>query len=208
MSIFWRLVKNPGRTELIFKGIEIASNDPDQEPVKAVENVVMSHSSFKAMFEERYAPLPPSMEMLKNCPAESFGQAVYQHMSSHGIGFELFPRYDSKRPIQYLSSRMYQDHDLWHVLFGRGISVEDELAVQAFGLSQLQSPVALLLIAGGLIHLLGKSPQRALSAFKQIHDMYALGKRAPFLLGLRLHDLFPRPLVDVRSSCGLVTGDI
>jgi ubiquinone biosynthesis protein Coq4 len=202
--LFWQLVKNPGRTELIFKGVEIVSNDPDQKPVKVVEDAVMSIPSFKAMYEEEYAPLPPAMEMLQKCPEGSFGQAVYQHMKSNCLSFDLFPRYDSKRPIKYLSSRIYQDHDLWHALFGYGISVEDELAVQAFGLAQFQSPVALTLIAGGLIHLLVKSPQRALDAFKRINEMYDLGKRAPFLLGVRLHDLFSRPLAEVRQLCGMM----
>lgn len=204
MSIFWRVVKNPGQTELIFKGVEIVSDDPDQGPVKAVEDIVMANPSFKAMYEEGYGPLPPAMEMLQNCPVGSFGQALYNHMASNGISFDLFPRYDSKRPIKYLSSRIYQEHDLWHALLGCGTSVEDELAVQAFGLAQYQSPIALTLIAGGLIHLLAKNPQRALRAFKQIHETYALGKRAPFLLGIRLHDMLPRPLAEVRQICAVV----
>jgi len=103
-----------------------------------------------------------------------------------------------------MSRWIYQEHDLWHALFGYGTDVEGELAVQAFGLAQYQSPVALALIAGGLIHLLGKSPQRAMNAFRNIHEMYALGKRAPFLLGVRLHELFPKPLAEVRQICGVV----
>jgi ubiquinone biosynthesis protein Coq4 len=203
MSIFWKLVRNPGRTELIFKGVEIVSDDPDQTLVRAVEDIVMSHPSFTTMFDEKYTPPLPSMEVLQNCPAGSFGRAVYEHMNSNGIRFDLFPRYDSERPIQYLSSRIYQDHDLWHALFEHGTDVEGELAVQAFGLAQFQSPVALTLIAGGLIHLLGKSPQRALNAFKSIYEMYGLGKRAPFLLGIRLHDLFMKSIEEVRQICGV-----
>jgi ubiquinone biosynthesis protein Coq4 len=202
-KIFVQLIRNPNRTELIFKGVDIVSADPDQEPLKAIEHLVLSDVGFKAMYDQNYVPTQPSMKMLQSCPPESFGEALYKHMRDNGLDFDLFPRYDSERPIKYLTTRIYQDHDLWHALFGYGTTVEDELAIQAFGVAQFQSPIALMLIAGGLLHLLGASPKRAIDAFRKVNEVYALGKRAPFLLSIRLHDLLPKPLADVRQICGI-----
>ena len=202
-KIFVQLLRNPNRTELIFKGVEIVSSDPDQAPVKAIEDLVLAHNGFRSMYHEKYIPKAPSMDALKDCSEGSFGRALYDHMNRNRLDFSLWPLYKSERPIQYLSTRIYQDHDLWHALLGFGVSVEDELAVQAFGVAQFQSPIALMLIAGGLIHLMTKNPRRALEAFHKVNEVYTLGKRSPFLLSFRLHDFFSRPLSEVRQICGL-----
>jgi hypothetical protein len=45
----------------------------------------------------------------------------------------------------------------------------------------------------------------AIEPLKIIRDLSsAIGKRAPFLLSVRLHDLFPKPLTEVRQICGIV----
>jgi len=204
LVLFLKLVRNPNRTELIFKGVDLVSQDPNQEPLQAIEKAVMQNSGFRSMYNEKYIPDLPDMMFLQTCPENSFGRALHQHMVSNGLSFDLFPRNPADRPIQYLTTRIYQDHDLWHVLFGFGTAVEDELAIQAFGVAQFQSPVALMLIAGGLLHLLGQSPARAVAAFGRITELYALGKRAPFLLSLRLHDFFTKPLHEVRQVCGVM----
>lgn len=204
VKILIQLLLNPKRTDLIFKAVEIVSADPNQEPLKEIENRILSHEGFRSMFEAGYVPDAPSLESLKACPEGSFGQALYQHMSQNGLDFGIWPHYENERPIFYLSSRIYQDHDLWHVLLGHGIEVEDEVAVQAFGVAQVRSPISLMLIAGGIIHLLVKDPKRALEAFQKVNAVYNLGRRAPFLLGFRLHDHFARPLAEVRREVGLV----
>ena len=202
--LFLRLLLNPNRTDLIFRGVEILTESPELGPIRSIEEKVMAHREFAGMFERQYVPQAPSFDFLAACPAGSFGEAVYQHMGRNGFDFSLWPTYENKRPIQYLSTRIYQDHDLWHPLLGFGVSVEDELAIQAFGVAQFNSAVGLLLIAGGLLRLIVKDPVRAVEAFGVINEQYALGKRAPFLLATKLHDLLPQPLNEVRKTCGLI----
>ncbi len=201
--LFLKLVKDPTRTDRIIKGIKIVSQDKDQEPVKAVVKHILSHPGFKAMYEEDYMPETPSLAALSKLPADTFGFAVYQHMNKNGINFDIFPREHRGPVVEYLSARIYQDHDLWHVLLNRSVEVEDELAVQAFGVAQLQSPIAIAIIAGGLLHLLSKKPARAVDALKRIVESYTLGQKAPFLLSYRLHDLFDKPLSQVQEFCCL-----
>lgn len=203
LKISLQLIRDPNRTDLVFKGVDIFANDGDQVPLRAVEETVMANEKFREMYAEKYAPAAPSLQKLALLPEGTFGHAVHAHMAANGLNFELFPRFEAHRPVQYLSARIYQDHDLWHALMGYGVEVEDELAIQAFGVAQFRSPVGVMLVAGGLIHLLGKSPQRAIEAFRKITEAYALGKRAPFLLSVRLHDLFTRPLDEVRRLSGI-----
>jgi ubiquinone biosynthesis protein Coq4 len=203
VSIFVRVSLNPKRTDLIIEGIDVISRDPTHEALKDVEERVLSNETFRSMYEQNYVPNTPSMEMLKHCPVGSFGEALYKHMDTNGLGFDLFPRYESQRPIKYLTTRIFQDHDLWHALLGYDVSVEDEIALQGFAFAQYQSPFSLVLILGGLLNLLRKSPKRAIEAFAKIHEAYSIGKRAPFLLSVRLHDLFLKPLPEAREICGL-----
>jgi ubiquinone biosynthesis protein Coq4 len=201
LRIFIQLVRNPNRTDLIFKGVEIASSDQNQEPLKAVEQKVLSNPDFKAMYDKGYLPSPPSLDGLANLAPGTFGYALYEHMKNNSLNFDLFPQLDVKNPINYLSARIYQDHDLWHALLGYGVEVEDELAIQAFGVAQFSSPIGTMIIAGGLLHLLSKNPLRAVEAFKKVNAGYNMGMKAKFLLGVRLHDLFAEPLEEVRLMC-------
>lgn len=203
-KLFIQLVINPNRTDLIFKGIDLVSRNPEQEPLKVIARVVLSHDNFRAMFEQRYIPEIPSLTALSTLPKGTFGHALYLHMTTNNLDFGTFPRVESDQVIIYASTRIYQDHDLWHTILGYGVSVEDELGLQSFGVAQYHSPLGALLVAGGLLHLLVKNPARALDAFRKVADGYYLGKKARFLLGLRLHELFSKPLGEVREICGVL----
>jgi len=85
LKIFVQLVRNPKRTELIFEGVEIVSSERDQAPVQALENLVLANKGFREMYKENYIPEAPSMEELKKCPEGSFGQALYQHMTTNNL---------------------------------------------------------------------------------------------------------------------------
>jgi ubiquinone biosynthesis protein Coq4 len=197
------LVRDPNRTDLIFRQVRILTKNPELPAVKAIEQVALANPDFRAMYEQRYLPDSPKLEDLARLPENSFGRAVYNHMHTHGLSFDIFPRVHSDRAIDYLTTRLYQDHDLWHVLLGCSVDVEDELAIQAFGVAQYRSPVGTMIISGGLLHLLGKNPIRAIEAIRKVAEAYVLGQKARFLPSIRLVDHFAKPLEDVRAFCGL-----
>jgi ubiquinone biosynthesis protein Coq4 len=202
--LFFRLIKNPNRTDLIFRGVDLISRDPNQQALAQIEKRVLANLSFREMFHTAYVPAVPSLERLKKMDKNSFGFAVYQHMNTNHLDFDLFPRLNPEKFVNYLGTRIYQDHDLWHTLLGYGVTIEDELALQAFGVAQFYSPIGTVLIAGGLLHLIVKNPAQAVIAFRKIVDGYCRGQKASFLLSQRLHDLFLEPLIDVRRKCNVI----
>lgn len=206
-KIVLQLILNPKRTELIFKGVQIVSDDPDQEIFAAIEKRFQNNQPFLAMYNDRYNPVPPTVAELSAYPEGSFGNALYQHLNLNNLSLEIFPRFEWRRPIEYLSLRVYQDHDLWHVLAGYDISIEDELALQALSVAQFGSPISTLLVAGGLMHLIWKAPLKAVHALGKISAGYQRGLQANSLIGLRLHELFDRPLIEVQKLCGLAPQD-
>jgi ubiquinone biosynthesis protein COQ4 len=202
-KIFFQLVRNPNRTELIFKGVKILSKDVVDGPVVEFEKQVFQDSEFLRMYEENYVPETLSNGDLENLPEHSFGSTLHRHLTDNRLDLSLFPRFQTTRPIEYLSLRVYQDHDLWHALLGYGTSIEDELALQAFGVAQFKSGIGVALIAGGLLHLLRTTPLQAAQALDKVAKGYLRGLNARFVLSIRLHELLSRPLEEVRQICGV-----
>lgn len=202
-GIFIRLVINPNRTELIFKAVEIASHDPGNPIVKTIEELLMNDPKFRDLYDNLYIPEVPKMDWLAQLPKNSFGNLLYHHLKDNKLDLSLFPRQTGISPIDYMSFKIYQDHDLWHVLLNCSVSLEDELEIQAFGVAQYHSPISTLLIAGGLIHLLMRDPMRAVTAVKKVADGFNIGKKAVFLPNIRLHEMFELPISEVRERCQL-----
>lgn len=201
---FARLVKDPNNTSLIFKMIDEALRDPDQMTSDLVMNTALGHEEFARLSEEGYLPTPPRLVDLERLPDGSFGRAVWAHMTTNGLDFGIWPQENATRPIERLNQRLYQEHDLWHALLGYTTSVEDELALQAFGAAQYSSPIGALLTSAGLLHLLiGRDPMRAVTALGKVADGYKRGQKAKFILGFRLHDMLALPLVEVRERVGV-----
>ena len=194
LKIYLGLIRDPNRTELVFDAVKIATKYKDDPLAQEVIGRVMSNDEFRNRFEERYLPPWPSLEQLRECPEGSFGQAVYRHMVMNGLDLELFPRVEPHDEIDYLNARAYQDHDLWHALLGYGTEVEDELAIQAFNVAQFRSPLGILLISGGLLHMLIFHPGKAVDAIAKISEGYRRGQKAKFLLGMKLVEMLPQPL--------------
>ncbi len=202
LKIFYQVVKNPEKTELIFSAVEILTKSSNQaKTIQEFEDRMTAVPSFKKMHDENYTPQRVTLAELSQLPKESFGFALYSHIVENQLDWNLFPKVDLHRPIDYLTQRIYQDHDLWHVLMGYSSQLEDELALQAFAVAQYGSPLACVIIAGGLLHLLAKDPKRAVCALGRVADGYRRGQSADFLLGLRLYDGLDRPLTEMRDFC-------
>lgn len=204
-KLFFQLVQDPGRTELIFKAIEIVSKDRNEPIVQTLIEEIFEKPGLQDRFQEKYVGDLPPLEELSKFPEGSFGHIYYKHMHENNLAADLFPRFDPQDRLDYVNLRMYQDHDLWHALLGYGISVEDELAVQAFSAAQLKTPFSVMLIAGGLLHLLKSEPLRAVTAIKEIAHGFERGQKSQFLLGFRLHDHLSKPIEDVREICGIAS---
>lgn len=200
---YFRMVRYPEQTELIFEGIKLIKKLRDQSGVRAVIAQIKTHPEFVAMMESGYMPTKPDLKYLATLPEGTFGREVYNHMAKNHISFDLFPEEQPTSEIDYLTQRMYLDHDLWHVLLNLNTDVSDEISLQALNVAQLRSPFAAFIISGGILHLLRKEPLRAADAVRKISEIYRKGCNAKFLLGIKLHEMFERPLTEVRAVAGL-----
>jgi ubiquinone biosynthesis protein COQ4 len=133
---------------------------------------------------------------LARLPAGTLGQAYSAFLTSRNLTPEVFvpPRDVRDENVRYLSQRMRQTHDLWHVLTGYDTDVLGEIELQAFMYAQLGTPFSLLVAVLGM----SRARPRTLSLPRRVWNAYARGKRAEQLAWRFWERHFTTPVADLR----------
>ena len=139
-------------------------------------------------------------EALRALPTGSLGREYARFIDDNHLDPDLFQRPAGLPEIPaYVSQRLRQVHDVWHVLTGIGPDVPGEVALQAFTYAQTGAPLSLLIAVFGSLRFTWAHPAIAKGAISG----YRRGKRAAFLPVVRLEDLWAMPLTEVRERLGL-----
>ncbi len=142
---------------------------------------------------------PFSMKDLAQFSEGTLGHAYLNYLKRHKIKV-ISPGIPKNQPISYLRSRDRQYHHLWKLLLNYDISLEDEMAYQAFNFAQINSSNAILLIVLTLLHGLIYDRAQLKNIFNGITDGWSKGKKIPLIWGLPFEDYFAEPLTDVREK--------
>lgn len=187
--------------DVIDKYVDAIEGDPEQGPLARAEF---------------YAP-SFSLQMVEHCAPGTLGAAWRAHMVENGLAEKLADGYRAlteeiaatgkldrmPRVIRYKVLRGYQTHDLHHVLTGYTTSPPNELALQAFGLAQLDFPYAAMTLATIMGHMALVDPWLIKPAMDAITDGWAFGRRAKSLQFINFEAMIDRPLADIRREYGL-----
>jgi ubiquinone biosynthesis protein COQ4 len=141
-------------------------------------------------------------DALRALPPDTLGGAYVRFLDERRLDPDLFraPPGLPELPA-YVSQRMRQVHDLWHVLTGYDSDLAGEVALQAFTFAQTGMPSAALIAGGAILRFGLRRPRIVFLAVQG----YLRGRRARFLPPLRLEDRFERPLDEVRRELRLDT---
>lgn len=200
---FLKFIQDPTNTPGIFEMTESFQKAAPPEIIEMLLKPMFENPSIQAAFAERYWPKIPTLQQLEGYPPGSFGHEAFLFFKKWNLDVDLFPEPDFSSMQAYLTSRIYQSHDFWHVLAGYDTSLEQELALQAFGVGQYKQPISLAIIAGGLIHVLQKHPDQAVPALAQIADGFERGSNAANLLTSPIFEKLFEPLAKVRSDLNI-----
>ena len=200
---FMQFMRNPADTPEIFRMTQAFHRSAPREVVERMLGILLADPVLKEQWESRYWPQIPSLEVLRTYPEGSFGREAAAFFDRWNLDVDLFPKPNFASPEDYLTSRMYQAHDFWHVLTGYTPDLEDELALQAFGVGQIRQAIGLVIIAGGIMHILQKHPERSESIMTSLTQGYEMGKRSQCLLTAPIFDQMHRPLAELRLELGL-----
>jgi ubiquinone biosynthesis protein Coq4 len=193
---------------------ETAPQDTIDKYVDAIE----SHPEHGPLARAEFYAEPFSLAMVEHCAPGTLGAAWRDHMVSNGLAEHLAAGYrqltddiaatgklDRMPPvIRYKVLRGYQTHDLHHVLTGYDTSPPHELALQAFGLAQMDFPYAAMTLSVIMGHMTLVDPWLIRPAMDAIADGWAFGRRARSIQFIDFEAMIDRPLADVRRDFGLV----
>lgn len=137
---------------------------------------------------------------LRSLPEGTLGRAYIDFVDREKIDPDFFqPPPNLPAVPTYISQRMRQTHDLWHVVTGYHTDVAGELALQAFTYGQTDMPPPLLVSVFGSMRF-GIEDRRI---FKMTFDGFRRGRRASFLPSVRWEDRWTHALADVRLELGI-----
>jgi ubiquinone biosynthesis protein Coq4 len=196
---FYRLTQDPTRTEEVFKLSDIGLQ---MRPSKGVELAVaraMGDAGFRDLLERRYRAPQPDFEYLESLSEETLGKQYFLHMRRNNLSPDFFPDSRLKDEVEYLIHRGREVHDIWHVLADYDTTVSDELALQGFTLSQLDSPISGVILASGILHFTRFEPGRLGEVIELIDEGHVRGRDSGYLFGVPWEKHWEMKLEDARS---------
>ena len=141
---------------------------------------------------------------LAQLPDGSFGRAYLEFVERENIsaeGIRAAAAQGMERPLpaplDFISARMRDTHDLWHVVTGYSGDVLGETALLAFIFAQTWNPGVGLIIALGLAKTAGAAQGGAARA--TIFDGFRRGRQTRWLPSVEWEELLALPLSEVRA---------
>ncbi len=192
-----RFVRHPNQLDSVFAVSRSLRDTPlDQQ----MQRHLLADPRMAALVAEGWRPPVIGLPALEAMPAGSLGHTYAHHMKAHGLDPEDLGNHTPIRSSRdYVVHRLRETHDILHVLTGFGTDGVGELGLQAFNLAQHRSPLAVMLIFGGLMKtLLSEQPLAPL--LRALSKGFELGLAARCLVTFRYEDRWERPLSEWRRE--------
>lgn len=193
-------LKNPGSLESVFS---VGNSLKDSPLGTQMLQHLLADTRFKALMDEGWRPQPIDLQQLQNLPEGSLGRVYADQLISQGITPDsLIDPSPVTNSQEFVVHRLKETHDIVHVLTGFGIDGTSELGLQGFNLAQNRSPLAVMLIFGGMLSALqnGESLDPLLKALARGFQM---GLDAELVIAYKLEEAWGRPLQEWREALKL-----
>ena len=139
-------------------------------------------------------------EGLRALPASTLGGAYVRMVDDLGLDPDMFQPPPGLPEIPaYVSQRIRQTHDLWHLLTGYQTDVAGEIVLQAFTYGQLRMPSSIVIALVGGVRVVPRAP----GVLRAALDGYRRGREAQFLAAVRFEDMWELELEDVRARLSI-----
>ena len=193
-------VKNPGSLESVFAVANSVKNGPLGDQMM---RHLLKDSQFKSLVKERWRPQPIDLSALQTLPEGSLGRCYADQLIRQDITPETLidpSPVDSDK--DFIVHRLKETHDITHVLTGFGIDGASELGLQGFNLAQNRSPLAVMLIFGGMLSAL-QNDEALSPMLRALAQGFQMGLDAELVIARKLEDGWDRPLADWQRELNL-----
>ncbi|MBW4522941.1 MAG: hypothetical protein KME16_25155 [Scytolyngbya sp. HA4215-MV1] len=194
-----RLTQEPANFEAIYDLDELLQkNNLSQISI----DYLRSQPEVATIMQERYLAPVPDLDVLMNYPHDSLGYAFASHLIANQFDPAFYRQRDVMDDISYIVVRQSQTHDIHHVITGFSTDLSGELGLQAFQLAQFRSPLALTLLATGIMHNFA-NPRALEDYMQQIFRGWKMGLKAKPLMAQKWEEKWAKPLFQWRSGLGI-----
>lgn len=197
LKAFINLVKDPTSTDSVFD-IDEGFRSTDAQRL-AIE-YMKSHPEIQPIVEEQYIGPTPDIEALLKLSDNSLGYVYASTMKAAGFDPEFYRKVKIENDATYITLRLRQTHDIWHMVTGFGTDGAGELGLQAFSLAQTHRPLSVAIMAGGILSTLLKSPDHLTDIMNILGRGYSMGVKAKPFLAQKWEEHWEKSLSEWRAE--------
>ncbi|WAL61180.1 Coq4 family protein [Thermocoleostomius sinensis] len=185
------LMRDPEQTNSVF---DVEDGLRHTKAAQLATDYAKSKPGVADIFAERYLAPPPDVPSLLKLPDDSLGHAYALYITEAGFDPNFYRKTEIEDDVTYLFMRMRQTHDIWHVVTGFGVDVNAELGLKAFEIAQVHRTLSAMLVAGGLLRTLFKTPENLDGLLEQVAIGYRMGARAKPFLAQKWEEHWEKPV--------------
>ncbi len=200
-QMMFRLVGDPTRLDAIFSITDALLRDP--EASKQFGKALQYPHVAKAASARVRTPLL-DLGVLVKAPKGTLAERAHAFFTRYNLDPGGLPRKDPRTNVEWLSTHLYETHDLWHVLTGFAPNVAGEMGLQAFYSTQVDGPLASAILSAGFLNSVIKAPDDQEARMSAVARGYLMGKGCKNLVALDFAPLMNLPLSVVREQLGIV----
>lgn len=194
------LLRDPSQTESVY---DVEDGLRYSKATQQAIDFVKSKPGVEKLIAERYTPPKVDIEDLLNLPEDSLGYTYASYIKESNFDPNFYRQIKVEDDVSYVLLRMRQTHDIWHIVAGFTTDVAGELGLKAFELAQTRRTMAAVLLAGGLLSTLFKSPENLDYLLDRIAVGYRMGAKAKPFLAQKWEDNWEQPLAVWRDQLGV-----
>jgi ubiquinone biosynthesis protein COQ4 len=198
------LIFNRNNYKPIYRGLRYFL---DHESYQISLKILLNDPSTRELIDTRYLQNQPTdWNKLKNLPEDTLGFQFAKFMNHPDVTpLNRLPesRVEISPEIDYLRQRIRLIHDIHHVVCDYPATEIGEMAISAFYVAQINSPLNSMLLAFGLIKCTLKTPSRMPELMNAITHGWQLGLKTPNLFGIKWEDLYHLPVSEVRKKLNI-----
>jgi len=206
IEAFLKTVQSPYDTQAVFDKIRtLATSSALPYLSTSMREQFDKDEGLHALYVERYAPRYLTNDELMECPANSLGRSLGEHLIRNNItlefqGIDMSQIYDKQQDIyDYGRLRALRVHDILHVLLGADTSPIGEGVVSAFLAAQYTATFHSMSIATMSLHVAFFDNAKLPVWIKGLSDALQAGARATPVFGVAWESLLNEDLEMLRE---------
>lgn len=171
-----------------------------QTPLTSMSvNHLKAQPGMAEMIRDRYLAPVPDLDALLSYPSDSLGYVYASHLKANGFDPAFYRQIDVQDDATYIALRRSQTHDIHHMITGFGTDLPSELGLQAFELAQMRSPLAITLLASGIVNAV-MHPEVLERTMSLIQTGWQMGLKAKPLMAQKWEDHWETSIAEWRAE--------